>query len=336
MRAVQRRWEYVRANVTRGKLPLLLLGGFPLLLWAWFSFAAPPKDTRVVALIERGAPFYLQASRGFKQKFDPSAQVIVTYVGGDPRELHTVIEALRHDPPRLVVAFGTQVAIAAKSRLRDVPIIYCLALNPVQNELVGPDVGGVRLEVEFSQQIADLKKLLPHLTRIGVIYSEPVSGDLVRQSRRELPPGVELIGRDAHDPRQAAQFVEEIMGKVDAFWLLWDPVIANVSTFRLLVDLSLKNKVALIAPAPPFVEAGALMSVAADYEKAGQRASEMARRVLEGVRPGYFRAEPPPARLITINASVARQLNILIPADLPAEVLSSEFSPVQAPGGSKR
>jgi len=335
MRAVQSRSEYVRAKVTRWRLPLLCLAGVLLLLWAWLSFAAPPKDARVVALIERGAPFYLQASHGFKQKFEPSAEVEVTYVDGDPRKLSAAIEALRQDPPRLVVAFGTQAAMAAKSRLRDVPIVYCLALNPAKNDLVGPNVGGVRLEVEFSQQIADLKKLLPDLKRIGVIYSEPVSGDLVRQSRRELPPGVELIARDAHDPRQAAQFVEEIMGKVDAFWLLWDPVIANVSTFRLLVDLSLKNKVALIAPAPPFVEAGALMSVAADYEKAGQRASEMARRVLEGVHPGDFR-EPPPARLITINASVARQLNILIPADLPAEVLSSEFTPVKAPGGSKR
>ena len=105
------------------------------------------------------------------------------------------------------------------------------------------------------------------------------------------------------------------MGQVDAFWLLWDPVIANVSNFRLLVDLSLKNKVALIAPAPPFVEAGALMSVSADYEKAGQRASEMARLVLAGGRAGNFRAEPPPARLITINASVARQLRHLDSSD---------------------
>ena len=51
-------------------------------------------------------------------------------------------------------------------------------------------------------------------------------------------------------------------------------------TFRLLVDLSLKNKVPIIAPAPPFVEAGALVSVAADYEKARTRAGEMARRIL--------------------------------------------------------
>ena len=141
------------------------------------------KTTRVVVLIERGATFYLQASRGFKQNFTPLAEAGVTYVDGDLRELHAIVEELRNDPPRLVVAFGTQAAIAAKSRLHDVPILYCLALNPVKNDLVGANVGGVRLEVDFSQQFADLKKLVPHLKRIGVIYSEPVSGRLVRQAR---------------------------------------------------------------------------------------------------------------------------------------------------------
>jgi len=194
----------------------------------------------------------------------------------------------------------------------------------------------VRLEVELSQQFADLEEVLPQVKRIGLIYSEPVSGDLVKRARAHLRPGVQLIARDARDPRQAAQFIEEIIGQLDAFFLLWDPVIANVSNFRLLVDLSLKNKVALVVPAPPFVEAGALMSVAADYEKAGQRAGEMARLVLAGGSAGDFRAEPPPAQVITINASVARQLGIVIPPSLAAEVLSPGVPPVRAPAGPNR
>jgi putative tryptophan/tyrosine transport system substrate-binding protein len=304
---------------------------------ALLSFlAAMPAGTRVVVLVERGPSIYLQARRGFEQGFAGSGQVDLKFVDGDVRELHAIVEELRKDPPQLVVAFGTQAAIAAKSRLHDVPIVYCLALNPVKNDLVGANVGGVRLEVDFAQQFSDLEKLVPHLRRLGVIYSEPVSGRLVRQARTELKPGVELIARDARDARHAAQFIEEIMGQVDAFWLPWDAVIANVPNFRLLVDLSLKNKVALIAPAPPFVEAGALMSVSADYEKAGQRASEMARIVLAGGRAGDFPAEPPPARLITINASVARTLGISIPPTLHAEILSPGVAPVQAPGGSTR
>ena len=200
MRAAQRCWNHVRERVASWRFPLLFLLGLPLLSWTWSSFGAPSQGSRVVVLIERGATFYSQASHGFRQTFTPVAEAEVSYEDGDIRQLHAIVEELRKDPPRLVVAFGTQAAIAAKSRLRGVPVLYCLALNPVKNDLVGDNVGGVRLEVDFSQQFSDLERLVPNLKRIGVIYSEPLSGSVVRQARDELKPGVELIARDARDP----------------------------------------------------------------------------------------------------------------------------------------
>jgi putative tryptophan/tyrosine transport system substrate-binding protein len=333
--AVHHRRKKVLARLLASwQFPLWPLG-FSLLLVGWLSFAAPPKDVRVMVLTERSASFYLQALRGFKQQFTPGATVAVQYVDGDPRELNAAIDAVRKSPPVLVVAFGTQAAVAAREHLRDVPILYCLVLNPAQHDLAGANVGGVRLEVDAFQQFTDMEKLIPQVKRIGVIYNEPSSGALVRSARASLPPGVQLIARDARDARQAAHLIEEMLGSVDAFWLLWDPVIANVSNFRLLVQLSLKNKVALVAPASPFVEAGALMSVAADYEKAGQRASEIAQLVLEGNRVGEFR-EAPPTRVITINATVARQLGVSIPPGLRAEVLAPGVSIGQAPEAPRR
>ena len=335
MKAVQHRRKQFSARLAPC-IPLLFLAGFPLWFGSLLSYAASRNGAQVFVLVDDSAYFYLQASRGFKENFTPTADVEVSYVDGDPRDLDAKIEGLRRNPPSLVVVFGTQAAIAAKARLHNVPIIYCLALDPVKNDLVGPNVGGVRLEVDLSQQFAELEELLPQVRRIGLIYSEPASGKMVRQARAHLKSGIDLIARDARDPREAAQIVEEIMGQVDAFCLLWDPVIANVSNFRLLVDLSLKNKVALMAPAPPFVEAGALMSVAADYEKAGERASEMARLVLQGGRAGDFGAEPPPGRLITINAPVASRLGIAIPPSLAAEILSPAAATGQPPGAPKR
>src|SRR5215831_18695220 len=167
VKAAQHRAKSVPARLTPWKLPLLFLLCFPPLLWPWLWFAVPTKDGRVFVLVDRSASFYLQASRGFKQNFAPVTEVAVSYIDFDSRELDATIEELREDTPRLVVVFGTQAAIAAKSHLRNVPIIYCLALNPVRNDLAGPNVGGVRLEVDLSQQFADLERLLPQVRRIG-------------------------------------------------------------------------------------------------------------------------------------------------------------------------
>ena len=58
---------------------------------------------------------------------------------------------------------------------------------------------------------------------------------------------MQLVARAAGNPKEAARFAREMVGEVEAFWLLWDPVIANAANFRLLVELTLKNRVALIA-----------------------------------------------------------------------------------------
>jgi ABC-type uncharacterized transport system substrate-binding protein len=200
MKAVRCPRKQLRSRLAPRKFALLFVLGFLPLLHRWTSFAGPSNDRGIFVLVDGSASFYLQASRGFEQKF-PQTETVRYYQSGDPRELNATIDALRRDPPRLLVVFGTQPAIAAKSRLRDVPLLYCLALNPVKNGLVGRDVGGVRLEVELSEQLTDLEKLLPHVTRVGVIYSEPMTGDMVRRTRTGPRSRVQIISRDARNPR---------------------------------------------------------------------------------------------------------------------------------------
>jgi ABC-type uncharacterized transport system substrate-binding protein len=160
-----------------------------------------------------------------------------------------------------------------------------------------------------------------------VVYDELTSGPLVRQARQYLGSNVQLVARDARTPQEAAREIQDllsnVLGSEDAFWLLWDSVTANPANFRLLVELSLRYKVPLIAPARAFVEAGALISVGANYEQAGRQVAEMAQQVLRGLaRPETFAAVPPAELAVTINGEVARRLGIVFPPGLRADVLA--------------
>lgn len=284
--------------------------------------AAPPPPPRVTVLVEDGALIYQQAARGFEEAFGDPGRLEVIRFNSSPKETDERLAGLEKSPPSLIVAIGTQIAGAARGKLPAVPVVYCLALNPAQNHLAGPDIGGVSLEVDLAKELASIQKALPKARRIGVIYDEATSGKLVRQAQKLLSGPVKLVPRAADTPQEAARIIPELLGEVDAFWLLWDRVIANPANFKLLVEYSLRGKVALIAPAAPFVEAGALMSVGADSVRAGQRAAEMAREVLErGKRPGEM-VEPAENTVVTINGQVAKRLGIPIPADLRAEILS--------------
>lgn len=284
--------------------------------------ACSALHARVVLVVEQSASIYEQAAVGFVQGFDGADELTRLHLDSNARGLDTLAAEIRRLNPRLVVTIGTNAAIAVRKKLPGVPILYCLALNPLQNNLRGSDIGGITFELSLPSQMANLQRALPHSRRIGVIYNEPVSGKLVRAAMDHLNPGVKLIARDARNPAEAARAIEELAGSIDAFWLLWDPVIANPANFKLLVDSSLRHKIALISPATPFVEAGALMSIGADYLQAGRRAGAMAKEILSGkARPGDFAAEPPPAAFVLVNAAVAKRLGFEIPRDVRADVL---------------
>jgi putative tryptophan/tyrosine transport system substrate-binding protein len=318
-------------DVLMGQVRTLWAGsGFrrrAVFLVLFYCSVGSTASAQVALLVERGTSTYQQAAQGFQRTFANTDDLEQIEIDESGRVSGEHLARLRRNPPRLVVAIGTRAARTARERLPNLPILYCLALRPVENQLRGPNVGGIVLDVELPQQFDNIRKLLPNLRRIGVVYDELTNGPLVRQARQYLGSSVQMVPRNARTPMEAEREIQDlfsnVLGPGDAFWLLWDSVSANPANFKLLVDLSLRNKVPLIAPARPFVEAGALISVGANYEQAGRQVARMAQQVLGGqARPGDFTAVSPTELTVTINGEVARQLGVGIPHDLRADILA--------------
>jgi putative ABC transport system substrate-binding protein len=300
-----------------------LIGTLVVASLGWL--VAAPDPVRVVLLIEDSASIYRRAATGFEQGFGGSEKLDEILVDAEGKAFTPLLARSSANQPSLVVAIGTKAAMAAHSRLPGYPILYCLALDPERNALTGTNIGGFAFDIEVSRRMEEMQKALPSARRIGVIYDEPVSGQVVRQARRYLNPGVKLVMRDARNPRDAGENIDSLAGNIDTFWLLWDPVIANPGNFRRLVEFCFRNRVALVSPATPFVEAGALMSISADYFETGRNAGLIAHKILEGkLRVGELGETPPAGPMLTVNGEVARRLGIVIPAHLRAEILSPQ------------
>jgi len=280
------------------------------------SAAAQVTEAPVLLLVESPAAPYQQAAQGFEQAYAGDCTRI--QLDPDPKIRDARLAGLAS--PRLLVVIGTEAARAARRRWPTTPLVYCLALHPRQNALTGPATGGVSMTVDPADQLGILLKLVPGLQRIGVVYDEALAAE------PQLRSMARLVRRQVRTPREAARAIQELVPQVDAFWMLLDPVIANPANFRLLADLSLRHKVPILAPAAPFVEAGALVSVGPDYNRAGRRAAEIAQLVVRGRRAEDF-SEPSPTYIVTINGRVARQLGIAIPRDLRANILSPQDAP---------
>jgi putative ABC transport system substrate-binding protein len=227
--------------------------------------------------------------------------------------------------PRLVFAIGTKAAQLANERIKGVPIVYSMVLNPSKQELGrGSNICGVALDVSPKEQLAFFHKIKPGVKKVGVIYNPTASDNVIEEADAFAhTAGFELVRRKAQTVKDALMAIKELESEpLDAFLMILDPVVANDATFKILLTFSLKKRIALIVPADPFVKAGAFLSVGADYTKIGDQAWDIAKSILQGdVKPADVGVRHPEAVIVAINGTIARTLGLEIPRTLKVDIV---------------
>jgi putative ABC transport system substrate-binding protein len=220
-------------------------------------------------------------------------------------------EQLKRLDPAAVLAVGQKALQTVRAASASTPVVYCLVLG---NAMAPSRAStGVRLEVAPALQLEQLKQVHPGAHRIGVIYQSQVSGAFLEEAVKVSGRlGLTLITRPVQDAREVRTAVAEIAGGIDVLWLMPDPRLISAEMFNFLLVFTLERKVALFGFSDSFTQAGALLSVAPDYQEIGRRAARMAAEAAQ--RPG---APLPPATTspgaLTVNLKTARQLGIEIP-----------------------
>jgi putative tryptophan/tyrosine transport system substrate-binding protein len=87
---------------------------------------------------------------------------------------------------------------------------------------------------------------------------------------------------------------------------------------RQIADLAAKLRLFAIYTSRDFVDAGGLMSYAADRRQQYRRAAELVAKILEGEKPAGIPVEQPTKFELIINLKTARMLDIDIPLKLLA------------------
>jgi len=225
---------------------------------------------------------------------------------------------------RLIFAIGVNAAQLAHERARDIPVVYSMVPNPSKRDLSRMNICGIALDVSPKEQLSYFAKLKPGARRVGAIYNPSASENVIEEADAfARSAGFELVRKRAQTPKDALVAIKELDSEpLDAFLMLLDPVIANDATFKVLLNFSLKKRIALIVPAEPFVKAGALLSVGADYTKVGDQAWDIVKRILQGeVKPSEVGIRHPDAVIVAVNNTIARTLGLEVPRSLKVDVV---------------
>jgi putative ABC transport system substrate-binding protein len=244
---------------------------------------------------------------------------ITTYnLGGNTGNTKGIVDRIMAAPPKLIVAIGPLAAQVAKAEVRGVPVVFAMVRNPRKSGLEGDNISGISLDVPIEAQLTMYKSLLPALRVIGVIYDPEKTGPLVKEAGEVAEKfGLRFLATAVASQTEVPAALRGLLGKVDALWMLPDDTVITPESLTFFLLTAFKHNLPVLTISDAFVEAGALAALSADYTDMGRQACQLSREIESGQRRPAQASIVPPAKVnVAINLQTARQLGLLLPAEI--------------------
>ena len=309
------------------KLPWMTLGALTIAVAAIAPASAQTKSVSVTAIVEHpaldavrdGAKDALKAA-GFEEgknlKWEyQSAQ-------GNTGTAAQIARKFIGDNPDVIIAIATPSAQAVVAATKTVPVVFSAVTDPVAAKLVPSwepshtNVTGVSDLLAMDKQIELIKKIVPNLKRLGIVYNpgEANSVVVVKELKELLPKmGITLVEASAPRSVDVSSAGRSLVGKVDAIYNSTDNNV--VSAYESLVKVAQEAKIPLIAADSDSVKRGAIASLGVNYRDLGEQTGRMVARILKGEKPGDIKPEVSTKLELFVNPGAAERQGVKLSED---------------------
>lgn len=238
-------------------------------------------DSDILVLQSHDSPPYRQMLEGFQNslvRIGLSASYgTVLLIDTDPQKVRQVLES---QPPKLIFTLGTPAAKAALDNPQRIPVVAGLLLD-AGNLLQEHNATGISLDFPAAVQWLWLRRLLPDIRRIAVLYDPRHGGQLFEALQREAQAeNIQLIPSPALQQEGLPGLLANLPSQLDAIWALDGVAAFSATSVRELLLYSFRNRTPLIGLSEQWVRAGAIYALDWDYADLGSQAAEMALAVL--------------------------------------------------------
>ena len=172
---------------------------------------------------------------------------------------------------------------------------------------LAPELSGKRLEL--------LKETFPKVSRVAVLRNPSNPGDPIIWKETQAASqavGLQLQSLEVRSLKELEDaFESATTSGTQALLTLTDPFLQ--SHRKQIVDFAAKNRLPAIHPDSEYVEAGGLMSYAANPLEFYVRAATYVDRILKGAKPADLPVEQPMKFELVINLKTAKQIGLTIP-----------------------
>ena len=290
-----------------------------LALFCLLTFIVPnPASAAEVAILKSAdLAAYNQAVAGFKAAMLSSTTFIEYDMQGDAARGQKLARKIRDSDATLLLAVGVKAALVAKLEIVDIPVIFCMVLDPAKHDLKAPNMTGISLEVPIDRQFRTMRLVLPSMKRIGVLYDPEKTGHLVEEARLlSKSMGLELVVKQVNTEKEVPPALRALLSQVEALWLVPDSTVLTEDSLKFVLGTALDFNVPVIGFSSELVRSGALLGLSVSYEDVGRQACLLAKKILSDQTQPFTTTFPPERLRLALNLKTARFLGIVIPPEV--------------------
>jgi putative ABC transport system substrate-binding protein len=227
----------------------------------------------------------------------------------------------------IVAAGGTPSAVAAKAATATIPIVFGVAVDPVEIGLVaslsrpGGNVTGVaNLNVEVGpKRLELLHELLPSVTVIAVLVN-PASPAIADPFVQGMQAASRTLGLQLHVLHASTErdfdTVFATLVQLRAGALVVGPDVFFNARAEQLAALTLRHAVPAIFQYRRYVAAGGLLSYGSDETDYYRLVGVYTGRILKGEKPADLPVQQATKVVLIINLKTAKALGLTVPLSL--------------------
>src|SRR5450830_132868 len=209
------------------------------------------------------------------------------------------------DKPDAIVAIATPSAQAVVAATKSIPVVYSGVTDPVAAQLVkdwkpsGTNVTGVSDLLELEKQVDLIKRVVPNVKRVGIVYNPgEANSAVVVKAMKELlgKSGISLVEAAAPRSVDVGSAAKSLIGKVDVIYTNTDNNV--VSAYEALV------------------KRGAIAALGVNYYDLGRQTGKVVARILKGEKPGDIASATSSKLELFVNTTAAQKQGVTLSADL--------------------
>jgi len=262
------------------------------------SLAAAPRATagEVVLVVSAHTGPFFEAAQAFEQTFhqERTTDTLVMLEPGQP-----------FNDANVVVVMDTKLAASLIDI--DVPLIHCMALHAPSG------AAALVLAYSIEDQLQLVRKVVPRATRVGVVYSDDHSAQIVEQARSLVEGyGLKLIDVRISGPAELSRALNGLANRVDILWGVPDLSLYTPATSKAVLVIQFRQRVPFIGLNDTWVQGGAAMGPSFDPVALGGQCAQIAGELLDGTPVSEIGIRKPQIMPYAINLHSLEEMNVAV------------------------